>query len=652
MANQYFTCTLHAWREGATLYAYMTYARNDGATYFYQDTELPAPTMNLGGTVYTDTAFKNALASGINVGPGGYNTTTFSRAVTGTGTRTVTWTCGAGLRNDFQGTWSVDVGGFPGVETPPDTPTKSAVAVYGSVNGLTKKVTKLYGGIDTIHNAELKGDTFQQTYTGKNLAQLVNRERTINGVTFTPNADGSVTVNGTATAATSYPITSDTTSVGRPIQLDAGTYTVSGNATASDGFYAQCAYQVPGSSVAYSSKTFNIESSATAGVYIRVTNGVTINNFKFYAQLEKGSTATTYEPYVGGIPSPNPDYPQDIQVVTGDQTVKVTGKNLINQVETNKSVTSSGGISAGNTAYLGIEDAVPCEPNTTYAVSFEHDVSGVNLYVGFWDENGNFIARTGFSTNRTFTTPNNAHSLFFYLNRSGVTFPTIGGWVQLELGSTVTAYEPYQSQTYPLSLGSLELAKIGTYQDYIWKDGSDWKIHKEVGKAVYVGQNNESWSIQQTNPTTIYYQAGAQVLRPTEVNVLPLALSDNFTVYTGSALYNSDHSGFAISLSGYLRINMLKTVAPDVNTLKTWLGTHNTTVYYALATPTDTAIADETLISQLGALEGAVAPSKIPNVTVVGSLPAVVTFDVDELSKKIVKLYGSANGLAKLIYEG
>lgn len=125
MANQYFTCTLHAWREGTTLYGYMTYARNDGLTYFYQDTELPAPTMDLGGIVYTDTAFKNALASGINVGPGGYNTTTFSRTVSGTGTRTVTWTCGAGLRNDFQGTWSVDVGGFPGTETPPDTPTVS-----------------------------------------------------------------------------------------------------------------------------------------------------------------------------------------------------------------------------------------------------------------------------------------------------------------------------------------------------------------------------------------------------------------------------------------------------------------------------------------------------------------------------------------------
>lgn len=135
MANQYFTCTLHAWREGTTLYAYMAYARNDGLTYWYQDTELPVPTMDLGGVSYQDTAFKNALAAGFNVGPGGYNTTTFSRTVSGTGTRTVTWTCGAGLRNDFQGTWSVDVGGFPGTQTPPDTPTVSvATNSYKALN--------------------------------------------------------------------------------------------------------------------------------------------------------------------------------------------------------------------------------------------------------------------------------------------------------------------------------------------------------------------------------------------------------------------------------------------------------------------------------------------------------------------------------------
>lgn len=45
-------------------------------------------------------------------------------------------------------------------------------------------------------------------------------------------------------------------------------------------------------------------------------------------QIEKGSEPTTYEPYTGGIPSPNPDYPQEIKSVV-NPTVKVCGKNLL-----------------------------------------------------------------------------------------------------------------------------------------------------------------------------------------------------------------------------------------------------------------------------------------------------------------------------------
>lgn len=50
-------------------------------------------------------------------------------------------------------------------------------------------------------------------------------------------------------------------------------------------------------------------------------------HFKFFSndvpyeigniQIEKGSTATKYEPYTGGKPSPNPDYPQKISSING-----------------------------------------------------------------------------------------------------------------------------------------------------------------------------------------------------------------------------------------------------------------------------------------------------------------------------------------------
>lgn len=58
----------------------------------------------------------------------------------------------------------------------------------------------------------------------------------------------------------------------------------------------------------------------------------------FNFQFEKGVTATPYEPYTGGKPSPSPEYPQEIknsgkwneETRKYEVDVKVTGKNLLN----------------------------------------------------------------------------------------------------------------------------------------------------------------------------------------------------------------------------------------------------------------------------------------------------------------------------------
>lgn len=105
MANSYFTCTLDAWNEGKVLYGRMHYYRS--GSYTYQDSSFPNPTMNLGGTTYTDTAFGDRVRAGISVG--NVYTTTFSRTVSGSGNRTVTFTAGSGQRSDFAGTWSKTV---------------------------------------------------------------------------------------------------------------------------------------------------------------------------------------------------------------------------------------------------------------------------------------------------------------------------------------------------------------------------------------------------------------------------------------------------------------------------------------------------------------------------------------------------------------
>ena len=124
--------------------------------------------------------------------------------------------------------------------------------------------------------------------TGKNLAPLLNTERTINGVTFTPNSDGSVTLNGTSTAACSYCITADSPSVPRTIYLPAGTYTANNYEHYQEGYMIQVVYQYD--EPKYASSTFTVPESVLAGVYIRVLAAdLTFNNLKIYPQLERHS---------------------------------------------------------------------------------------------------------------------------------------------------------------------------------------------------------------------------------------------------------------------------------------------------------------------------------------------------------------------------
>lgn len=62
-----------------------------------------------------------------------------------------------------------------------------------------------------------------------------------------------------------------------------------------------------------------------------ITTGVVLNNYKVRIQLAKSSVPLPYEPYTGGIPSPNGDYPQEIRTIS-DFVVEV--KNSMGEVAT------------------------------------------------------------------------------------------------------------------------------------------------------------------------------------------------------------------------------------------------------------------------------------------------------------------------------
>ena len=66
--------------------------------------------------------------------------------------------------------------------------------------------------------------------------------------------------------------------------------------------------------------------------YFSTSPGFTENQIKFRVSVLEDTSITAdtfkYEPYTGGMPSPNPDYPQEIESVENPSVI-VTGKNLL-----------------------------------------------------------------------------------------------------------------------------------------------------------------------------------------------------------------------------------------------------------------------------------------------------------------------------------
>lgn len=323
-------------------------------------------------------------------------------------------------------------------------------------------------------------------------------------------------------------------------------------------------------------------------------------------QLELNSTATSYEPYTGGIPSPNPDYPQDIHTVTGEQTVEMRGKNLFYGVNTNSqgliatwtgSELSLSGTSISTWANITAVLERPLPAGTyTFSIDEPTDLFRLNIRINYDGSNHDIrIAKNTKSV--TFTVPDGARIRLCHIDQlaSGTTFSGTYRF-QLEEGSTATAYEPYQSQSYTIDLGSTELCKIGTYQDYIYKSDDDWFVHKECGKVVLDG--SESWQRNDANEvftladTALYMRDGTSPFSNYfigQANVTSFGRMENNKIGLLESATNN-------------RIIIKYTAISTVSAFKTWLSTHITNLYYPLATPTDTKITDNTLVGQLNAL--------------------------------------------------
>lgn len=139
---------------------------------------------------------------------------------------------------------------------------------------------------------------------GKNLFRD-NRTSTAaytnNGITFTTNADGTFTANGTnsSSSRSSMIITQGS----RWLYLPVGTYTINSGLNNRDGYFQLSHNDTPvstGSSAYYAYDTpitFTFEKPKWCWIAICIVAGKTVDNLVFKPQIEVGTVATEYEQY-------------------------------------------------------------------------------------------------------------------------------------------------------------------------------------------------------------------------------------------------------------------------------------------------------------------------------------------------------------------
>lgn len=327
------------------------------------------------------------------------------------------------------------------------------------------------------------------------------------------------------------------------------------------------------------------------------------------AQIEFNNEFTSYEIYVGGTASPNPDYPQDIRVVTGDNSVVVQNKNLFGNIEQG-GINESGNYSSS--VRVRTIDYISVKSNTQYTISGTQNADNTTIlcYVQEYDNTNTLV---NYDSNPhdmpyTITTQANTKKIRIVLRTTGNAniSPSNVLTKQLELGSTATTYIAHAEQTLPIHLGTQYLAGIGDYKDYITGTKNNWKIVRNVKKIV---ASEHDW-----NYSTNYHQANTIAIDDVLAyqtsnafcNIATNSNSNNYNVfYISSAkqfvFKNPTHNGELIS-SQY-----------DFNTyIKA-----NAIFYVKSETPTEETITDTTLISDLNYLYDAVTYKGQTNITTV-----------------------------------
>lgn len=361
---------------------------------------------------------------------------------------------------------------------------------------LSNKITKFYASNQgethladsdngKIEDMVLYGKSEQKQYKGINLLKYpyVGTTEMSQSIMFMDNKDGSISVSGTSTGTAYYNLYPNID--GKRLTLASGTYKLVAKGR------SKCDVILSNSvSTVVNAGTFTItDGHNEIYCYIVIYEGATVDE-TIYPMIQLASiTDESYEPYTGGIPSPSPDYPQEIKSVV-NPTVEVRGANLLKlsfKEKSNNGVTVDvienkirfhGTFSNDTYAYWGLDNPAVIKKGTK-----------VSLYVNDFNNHGAFVWLEKVGDNSSLLVLNKREPDVtlkndFRLTAIGIEHYTVGDTIDFTTTFAVLCntnqYEPYHEQTVtiPYTLNAIPVASGGN----VTIDGQQYIADRVVEK--------------------------------------------------------------------------------------------------------------------------------------------------------------------------
>ena len=317
-------------------------------------------------------------------------------------------------------------------------------------------------------------------------------------------------------------------------------------------------------------------------------------NARYRLMITEGQTASPYEPYTGGKPSPSPDYLQEIKSVGkwNEKTqkyevdVRVTGKNLFNkELAGNAPIISYKyiPIRVGKGAKVSVSYSKQLTTGLGFYVLISKDLgSSSNSYVWLYHSSASNLIKNKY----TFTAVDDVISLSFAGDLNS-TFENMFNDLQIEISDTPTEYEPYKEWTATITMDE-PLRGIGKYQDKITKDGIVRWI-KEI-----VLDDNLGWLINNPiNSDGIINRFLHYINDMRNTYYEKVTVCDKF-IWISMNASESEAGSYRHTTHGtQFYICLLKKDYPDVESLKQFLSKNPVTVQYALHNPVTEPLTQE-----------------------------------------------------------